>query len=164
MVNCHTHRISTAIGLQSEFKSLQFLATIPPLLFLLLFKHYINKRFANDFQYYIPIFNELSRSIVHSEDADISANKLEERYRHPALQADLFTPMVHSRLMTSLRRITRGKSSNRRNGDLTRTMDVKSGAKASPDAEPDDEVVEGVKFTPVNEVSISSEMINLAFQ
>jgi len=41
-------------------------------------------------------------------------------------------------------------------------MDMKSGIKASSDAEPDDEVVEGVKFTPVNEVSIFFEMINLA--
>ena len=144
---------STAIGFQFEFKSLQFLATIPPLLFLLLFKHYINKRFANDFQYYIPIFHELSRSIVHSGDADISANKLEERYRNPALQADLFTPMVHPQSMTSLQRIYSGKR-GARDGDLARTIDMKSGFKASSNAEPDDEVVEGVKFTPVYEVRI----------
>lgn len=112
----------------------------------------------------MPIFNELSRSTVHSEDADISANKLEERYRNPALQADLFTPMIHSRLMLSLRRIYKGKGSARRKGDLTRAIDTKSGFKASSDADPDGEVVEGVKFTPVNEVSILFEMINLAFQ
>jgi len=64
--------------------------------------------------------------------------------------------------MSSLQRIYKGKSSAHRNGDLTRTMDMKSGIKASSDAEPDDEVVEGVKFTPVNEVSIFFEMINLA--
>jgi len=54
--------------------------------------------------------------------------------------------------MTSLRRIYKGKRSAR-DGDLARTMVMKSGFKASSNAEPDDEVVEGVKFTPVYEVS-----------
>lgn len=61
--------------------------------------------------------------------------------------------------MSSLRRIYNGKSSARRNGDLTRTMEMKSGFKARSAAEPEDEVVDGVKFTPVNEVSIFFEMI-----
>lgn len=42
-------------------------------------------------------------------------------------------------------------------------MDMKSGFRASSDVEPEGEVVEGVKFTPVNEVSTFFEMINLAF-
>ena len=71
--------------------------------------------------------------------------------------------MVDSRLMSSLQRIYKGKSSAHRNGDLTRAMDMKSGFRASSDVKPEGEVVEGVKFTPVNEVSTFFEMINLAF-
>ncbi|KAF8967961.1 hypothetical protein BDZ97DRAFT_1916530 [Flammula alnicola] len=135
------------IGLQVQFKTLQFLATIPPLPFMLLFKHYINKKFANDFQYYIPRHEELSRSIVHSEDADIAGNKLEQRYAHPALQAELFTPMVHTRMLPVLRRIYKGKISG---GEafLTRGISKKSGKETDVKTE---EVIEGVALTPINE-------------
>ncbi|KDR75702.1 hypothetical protein GALMADRAFT_68331 [Galerina marginata CBS 339.88] len=134
-----------------QFKSLQFIASIPPLPVMLFFKHYLNRRFANDFQYYIPKYEELSRSIVHSEELDIGENKLEQRYGHPALQVELLTPMIHSRVIPLLRRIYKGKTSHAGRVRSRGIGNISDKAKTIED----DEVMEGVVFTPVHEVSLA---------
>lgn len=46
---------------------------------------------------------------VHSERADNKANKLEKRFGHPALHAELFTPMLHKNMMPLLSQVYQGK-------------------------------------------------------
>lgn len=46
---------------------------------------------------------------VHSERADARGNRLEKRFGHPALHADLFTPMLHAKMMPLLSQVYRGK-------------------------------------------------------
>ncbi|KAF9485981.1 DUF221-domain-containing protein [Pholiota conissans] len=140
--------IFITIALQVQFKSLQFLATIPPLLFMLIFKYYIKKRFSNDFEYYVPLHTELSRSIVYSEDVDVGENKLEQRYEHPVLHANLFSPMVHANMMPLLRRIYKGKQSF---SDHLLTRGISQRSKKEISDHQVEEVMEGVGITPVNE-------------
>ncbi|KAF9565599.1 DUF221-domain-containing protein [Agrocybe pediades] len=154
------------IALQVQFRSLQFLASIPPLIALLLFKHYLNRKFANDFEYYVPTRQrDLSRSVVHTEESDTAGgNKLEQRYCHPALQAELLKPMVHSRALPLLRRGYRSPNEDSRRAlrdrDRSRGLghESKSRSKMEKKArmeeqEEDDEALNGVVFTPVHEVS-----------
>lgn len=147
-----------AVALQVQFRSLIFLATIPPLITLLLFKHLLNKKFINDFQYYVPRQQDLSRSTVHTENSDAGVNKLEQRYCHPALQAELLTPMVHSRAMSLLRRNLKGKKSQTaprgsdRHKDCPRGVGEGSKIVKERGMEDEDEALDGVVFTPVHEV------------
>ena len=120
---------------------MQFLATIPPLFVQFLFKYYMNRRFANEYQYFLPRHDELTRAIVHSEESDYGGQKLEARYDNPALHTTLYTPMIHAQMAPLLHRIF-GRRRTRDRGDLARGVD--SG---------EDKALEGVQFTPVKEVS-----------
>lgn len=97
------------IGLQYKFKSLYWLSTLPPILAIFFFKIYLNRRFLQAFQYYIPSEEELREAYVHSQRADNAGNKLEKRFGHPALNADLFTPMVHAHMTHLLADVFQGK-------------------------------------------------------
>ncbi|TFK74590.1 DUF221-domain-containing protein [Pluteus cervinus] len=97
------------IGLQYQFKSLQWIATIPPILMILAFKVYINRTFLPHFNYYNPTEAELREAKIHSERADHKGNRLEKRFGHPALHTDLFTPMLHARMMPLLSQVYSGK-------------------------------------------------------
>jgi hypothetical protein len=46
---------------------------------------------------------------VHSERADNNSNRLEKRFGHPALHAELFTPMLHKNMMPLLSQVYQGK-------------------------------------------------------
>jgi len=96
------------IGLQYKFKSLQWLSTIPPILFIIAFKIYINRVHLPAFQYFIPTEDEIKMARVHSERADARGNRLGRRFGHPALHADLFTPMMHAKLMPLLSQVYQG--------------------------------------------------------
>jgi len=96
------------IGLQYRFRSLQWLSTIPPILFIVAFKIYIDRVHLPAFQYYIPTEEEIKVARVHSERADTRGNRLERRFGHPALQADLFTPMLHAKMMPLLSQVYHG--------------------------------------------------------
>ncbi|CAA7260523.1 unnamed protein product [Cyclocybe aegerita] len=135
------------IGLQDQFRTLQFLASIPPFPATLFFKYYLTKRFADDFQYFTPRHEELTRAIIHSEDSDQGGNKLEQRYAHPCLQTELFCPMVHAKSLPLLRRMYKGKLKQDQR-ILTRGIEEKSPKREDVDSE---EVLEGITFTPVNE-------------
>ncbi|KAK7045521.1 hypothetical protein VNI00_007353 [Paramarasmius palmivorus] len=97
------------IGLQYGFKSLQWISTIPPIFFILIFKIYLNRAFVNKFKYYIPTEDEIRLAKVHSERADNKGNRLEKRFGHPALHAELFTPMLHAKMMPLLGEVYKGK-------------------------------------------------------
>ncbi|KAI0919073.1 hypothetical protein AcW1_003454 [Taiwanofungus camphoratus] len=112
------------IGLQYTFKSLYWLSTIPPILFIVAFKFYLNRKFLRAFQFYIPTDEELREAHVHSKRADTVGNKLEKRFGHPALHAELFTPMVHASMTHLLSEVYSGKI-----GDVKTKLDDLGGNK-----------------------------------
>ncbi|KAK0195739.1 DUF221-domain-containing protein [Armillaria mellea] len=83
------------IGLQYKFKSYQWLSTIPPIIIIIVFKWFLMYKFDNAFRYYVPTQEEL-RNTKH-------------RFGHPALTAELFTPMLHAKMMPLLNQIYKGK-------------------------------------------------------
>lgn len=97
------------IGLQYSFKTFQWLSTIPPIIFIIFYKIYSNRKYDSSFRYYIPTEEELRMAKVHSERADNHGNRLERRFGHPALHADLFTPMLHSNMMPLLGQVYSGR-------------------------------------------------------
>lgn len=97
------------IGLQYGFKSFFWLSTVPPILFVIAFKVWIDKTFYRQFLYHIPTQDELREAKVHSSRADTRDHRLETRFGHPALRADLFTPMLHAKMMPLLRDVYKGK-------------------------------------------------------
>ncbi|KAJ7496910.1 hypothetical protein FB451DRAFT_1209236 [Mycena latifolia] len=101
--------MTLTIGLQYGFKSFTWVATLPPMLIIAGFKIYISRVFDSAFRYYIPTPEELAAAKIHSERADAKANKLEKRFGHPALHADLFTPMLHANMMGLLGQVYQGK-------------------------------------------------------
>jgi len=46
---------------------------------------------------------------VYSQRADHKGNRLEKRFGHPALHAELFTPMLHKNMMPLLSEVYQGK-------------------------------------------------------
>ena len=46
---------------------------------------------------------------VHSERGDARGGRLEKRFGHPALHAELFTPMLHAKMMPLLREVYSGR-------------------------------------------------------
>lgn len=57
----------------------------------------------------MPTEEEIRLAKVHSERADNRGNRLEKRFGHPALVADLFTPMLHAKMMPLLSQVYHGK-------------------------------------------------------
>lgn len=49
---------------------------------------------------------------VHSERSDNRGGKLEKRFGHPALHAELFTPMLHAKMMHLLPEVYHGRIKN----------------------------------------------------
>ncbi|KAH9485088.1 hypothetical protein JR316_0001995 [Psilocybe cubensis] len=139
------------IGLQNQFKSLQLVASIPPLVILLLFKFYLNRKFANNFQYHLPEHQEFSRAVARSQQSSTSYN-LEDRYCHPALKAVLFTPMIHSHALPILRRHYEGKG-NENEKILTRGVSKKS-QNVKIKGVNNDPIVDGVVFNVVPKYSL----------
>lgn len=97
------------IGLQLGFKTFYWVATLPPIVLVLVFKAFIDRRFLNDFKYHIPSKDELAQAKVHSQRSDSNRNRLEKRFGHPALNSDLFTPMVHANMAHLLPQVYNGK-------------------------------------------------------
>jgi calcium permeable stress-gated cation channel len=97
------------MGLQYGWKSFAWIAGIPPFIIVILFKVYINRVFARPFRYYVPTEHELRNAQVHSQRGDIKGNRLEKRFGHPALHAELFTPMLHANMMPLLAQVYSGR-------------------------------------------------------
>jgi len=100
------------VGLQEGWKSFQWVSTLPPILFIFIFKVYINRTFVAKFNWYIPTDEELRMAKVHSERSDNRGGKLEKRFGHPALHAELFTPMLHAKMMHLLPEVYHGRIKN----------------------------------------------------
>ncbi|KAG2369219.1 hypothetical protein BDR07DRAFT_1267749 [Suillus spraguei] len=101
--------MALTIGLQYGFKSFMWLTTVPPILFIVVFKFQLDRAFYNNFVYYMPSETELREAQVHSSTLDASGRGLEKRFGHPALHADLFTPMLHAKMMPLLGEVYKGK-------------------------------------------------------
>ncbi|KAH9942140.1 uncharacterized protein BXZ73DRAFT_97565 [Epithele typhae] len=97
------------IGLQYTFKSFYWIATVPPIFFIIIFKGYINRVFQPSFRYYMPTEEELRDAEVHSQRNDNARNRLEKRFGHPSLHSELFTPMVHANMTHLLSQVYHGK-------------------------------------------------------
>lgn len=98
-----------AIGLQLGFGSFKWVATLPPLIALFVFKMYIKKAFADEYYLYRPTPEEIANARIHSEQADTKAQRLEKRFGHPALHMELFTPMVHAKHAHLLAEVYHGR-------------------------------------------------------
>lgn len=97
------------IGLQKGFTTYIWVSAVPPILFVVAFKIYINRTFLPVFNYFTPTQEEIRRAHVHSERADHKGNKLSKRFGHPALHAELFTPMLQAELMPLLSQVYSGR-------------------------------------------------------
>lgn len=97
------------IGLQYTFKSFYWVSTIPPILIIAAFKWYLTRTFNRNFQFFIPSQQDLQNAQVHSQRADTAGNRLEKRFGHPALTAELFTPLVHANMTGLLAEVYHGK-------------------------------------------------------
>jgi len=98
-----------AIGLQYTFRSLFWLTTIPPILIMIAFKVYINHAYNRHFKYFYPTDEEIRLAHVHSGRADNTGDRLRKRFGHPALHNELFTPMLHSKMMPLLSEVYKGR-------------------------------------------------------
>ena len=76
----------------------------------------------------------------YSEEADMAGRKLDIRYDHPALNADLFTPLVHAKDMPPLHRLLKGKHKEM---NLTREIERTTESMR----------IDGVHVIPVHDVS-----------
>lgn len=97
------------IGLQLGFRTFYWVATLPPIVLVLVFKAFIDRRFLSDFRYHIPSQDEIAQAKIHSQRSDATRNRLEKRFGHPALHSDLFTPMVHANMVHLIPQVYNGK-------------------------------------------------------
>lgn len=128
------------IGLQLGFRTFYWVATLPPIVLVLVFKAFIDRRFLNDFRYHIPSQDEIAQAKIHSQRSDASGNRLEKRFGHPALHSDLFTPMVHANMAHLLPQVYSGKIEN----DKTRLGEY-GGQKVET------QVVQGIKIAAIDQ-------------
>ncbi|KAF8161319.1 hypothetical protein B0H34DRAFT_840484 [Crassisporium funariophilum] len=97
------------IGLQYGFRTFRWLSCVPPILIIFFFKLYINHAYVPVFNYFSPTDEEIRIAKVHSERSDAKGNRLEKRFGHPALNTELFTPMLHKNMMPLLSQVYQGK-------------------------------------------------------
>ena len=128
------------IGLQLGFKTFYWVATLPPIVLVLAFKAFIDRRFLNEFKYHIPSQAELAQAKVHSQRSDANKNRLEKRFGHPALNSELFTPMVHANMAHLLPQVYSGKIEN----DKTRLGEY-GGQKVEA------QVIQGIKIAAIDQ-------------
>ena len=88
-----------AIILRLGFFHWIWTATLPPILFVGIFKFWLTRQFDQKFRWYLPSDDSVRKTHVHSANADNQGHRLEKRFGHPALYADLFTPMVHAKMV-----------------------------------------------------------------
>jgi cytochrome b len=101
-----------AIGLVHGWKSWTWISLMPPVPLIFLFKIWIVRSCEAQFRFYIPSPQEIAQTKVHSDSG--AEGKLEKRFGHPALHADLFTPMVHAKMLHLLPQVYTGKLSNQK--------------------------------------------------
>ncbi|KAJ7188651.1 hypothetical protein C8R46DRAFT_1055401 [Mycena filopes] len=123
------------IGLQISFTSVKMILAAPPILMLVIFKIYIDRKFNKNFYYYLPDEDELRAAHIHSTRSDAVKQKLQNRFGHPSLHSELFTPMVHADQMHLLRQVYGGK--------IEETTEEGKGARANV------EVLDGLRIAAI---------------
>jgi hypothetical protein len=114
-------------------------------LIILFFKIWLRRKFASRFRYYIPTDQELREAQIHSGQGDTRGHRLQKRFGHPALQSELFTPMLHAKMMPLLADVYKGRIANEQ-----ARLGEYGGQKLEA------QVVEGgVRFAAVNHVCFS---------
>lgn len=100
------------MGLQFGWRNLHWVSALPPIVIIGIFKIYISRSYGTPSRYYSPTPAELSAAKTFSERQDGKSNRLSRRFGHPALHAELFTPMLHANMMPLLDQVFAGKLSN----------------------------------------------------
>jgi hypothetical protein len=103
---------SSAIGLKLGWMSFRWVTCLPPMLAIFIFKYALTRTFDRRFRYYLPTEAEIRDAKQHNKD--VRKNMLSNRFGHPALHADLFTPMVHANQVALLSQVYAGKTSSTR--------------------------------------------------
>ncbi|PVF95251.1 DUF221-domain-containing protein [Serendipita vermifera] len=133
--------MTLTIGLAHGWRSFYWVSCLPPLLAVLVCKIWWSRTFRKQFTYYIPSDQEIAQATVYSGKADNKSNRLERRFGHPALHADLFTPMLHKKMMPLLSEVYHGRLAS----DQTK-LDEYGGQKMQAQIAPG-----GVKIAAVDE-------------
>ena len=94
--------IPSAFGLQYGWMSYAWAAGIPPFIIVILFKIYINRKFARPFRYYGTLDD--THWQTHPEHDDMN-----NRFDHPALYEALHRPFVYEDMVPLLRRVYSGE-------------------------------------------------------
>ena len=116
---------------------------------IVVFKIYLTRKFNNQFKYYSPSDDELHNAIVHSDKSDARGKKIEKRFGHPALHAELFTPMLHAKMMSLLPEVYKGRIQQ----DSAK-LDEYGGQKAEAQV-----VSGGIKIAAVHQVCLGFNLI-----
>ncbi|KAF8316081.1 DUF221-domain-containing protein [Clavulina sp. PMI_390] len=119
------------IGLVHGWKSFLWVSAAPPILIILIFKQWLVRVYMKDFRFYVPSEEDIARSKIWSDAADAKADRLSRRFGHPALHADLYTPMVHSNMIGLLAQVYHGRLSDDTAG-LSEYGNQKVGATITP--------------------------------
>ncbi len=82
---------------------------VPAVLIVFLYKLYINRAYLQPFRYFTPRQEDLATIAQYSANTDAKSNKLERRFGHPALHTELFTPMLHQKMIPLLREVYKGR-------------------------------------------------------
>ena len=108
----------TAIGLVHGWKSFLWIACIPPILIVGGFKIWLHQTFNSAFRWYNATPQELAENKLSAERErnDMKGNRLSKRFGHPALHAELFTPMVHANMVHLLPEVYHGRLSREETG------------------------------------------------
>lgn len=104
------------MGLQMGWKSWYWVSALPPMVIVILFKLIFLRTFTEQFRYWKPTTEEAAASKLHSERADHKNNRLVARFGHPALHSELFTPMVHAKMMHLLSQVYQGRMNTETKG------------------------------------------------
>jgi hypothetical protein len=99
------------LGLQFGWRNLQWIASIPPILAVLIFKQVLTRQFELPFRYYAPTETELAAAQAAVKRTAERTHALSSRFGHPALHAELWTPMVHAGQIPLLSQVYAGKIS-----------------------------------------------------
>ncbi|KAM0747717.1 DUF221-domain-containing protein [Meredithblackwellia eburnea MCA 4105] len=93
------------IGLQRGWYNA--IAVAPPIVFVLIFKIVLMRKFDAPYDWFIP--GEAEMAEVHLHQADARKHRLQKRFGHPSMHEPLFTPMLHKSVQHLLPTIYNGR-------------------------------------------------------
>lgn len=143
--------MTMTIGLAHRWRSFYWVSCLPPLLAVAVCKIWWSRTFMKNFRFYVPSDQEIAQAVVHSQSADNKGNRLERRFGHPALQADLFTPMLHKKMMPLLAEVYHGRLGNE-------STTLEDGHKYQAQIAPG-----GLKIAGVDQVRISIQLMRSSY-